>query len=95
MKLKLVLVNIIFLLLILSTFISAVNATEFRIGVNTGQELVWKCNLCNTMEMDNIFGNEWNDSGIFNNLSKGKRMKWSINSVELNETFITFYYLQS
>ena len=65
------------------------HAREFHIGVTRGQELVGKCNVCNQVEMDNIFGDNWNDSGLFNNLSMGKRMKWNISSIMSNEINIT------
>jgi len=71
---------------------SNVNALEYQAGVKNGQELVWKCNVCNKIEMDNIFGPDWDHSGIFNNLSKGKRMKWNISAVEFNQTFLTIYF---
>lgn len=77
-----------FLFLFLSSFASNVNASEYQTGVKSGQELVWKCNACNKIEMANIFGPEWDDSGIFKNLSKGTRMKWNISAVEFNETHI-------
>jgi len=72
----------------MSSIASTVNAINYGIGVYKDQELIWKCNICNTQEMDNIFGSQWDDSGIFRNLSIGKRMKWKISKVELNETYI-------
>jgi hypothetical protein len=63
-----------------------VNAYSFNVGVYEDQEIIWKCNVCNQNEMDLIFGSEWNDSGIFNNLSLGKRMKWKINNFEINQS---------
>ena len=70
----------------------SVNAIGFQTGVSYGQELVWKCNVCNNNEMDNIFGPTWDDSGIFSNLNKGKRMKWNISAVEINQTFLTIHF---
>lgn len=88
MKKKVVVLNFSFLFLLLMTVMSNVYANEYSIGVKSEQELIWKCNVCNQNEMDNIFGNEWDDSGIFRNLSKGKKMKWEIVNVEVNETTV-------
>ncbi len=89
---KVVVLNISFLFLLLMTVMSNVHANEYSIGVKSEQELIWKCNVCNQNEMDNIFGNDWDDSGIFRNLSKGKKMKWEIVNVEVNETTITLNF---
>jgi hypothetical protein len=75
------------LFLFISSAVSFVNALNFNLGVHEDQELIWRCNVCNQNEMDLIFGSGWNDSGIFNNLSVGTRMKWKINNVEINESF--------
>lgn len=80
--------SLIFFFLFLSSFFTYVNAIEYGIGVHEEQELIWNCNVCNTLEMNAIFGVNWDDSGVFKNLSRGKRMKWEINSVEMNETFL-------
>ncbi|MFX0140906.1 MAG: hypothetical protein ACFFDN_45125 [Candidatus Hodarchaeota archaeon] len=69
----------------MGSIISSVNALNYGIGVNKDQELIWKCNVCNIIEMANIFGSKWDDSWIFRNLSMGKRMKWKINNIEVNE----------
>jgi hypothetical protein len=71
---------------LLSNIPSIVNALDYGVGVHEGQELIWKCNVCNQVEMNNIFGSEWRDSGVFKNLSVGKRMKWKINNVEVNHS---------
>ncbi len=92
MRRKLFLLNFGFLLLLLINLISNANAIEYQTGVKSGQELVWKCNICNKNEMDSIFGPNWDDSGIFNNLSKGKRMKWNISDVQFNQTFLTIQF---
>lgn len=79
--------NFILLFLFISNAISIVNAFSFNVGVNVDQEIIWKCNVCNQNEMDSIFGSGWDDSGIFDNLSVGKRMKWKINNFEINQSF--------
>ncbi|MFX1365690.1 MAG: hypothetical protein ACFE9Y_12300 [Promethearchaeota archaeon] len=61
-------------------------------GVQNGQELTWKCNVCNEMEMTSIFGEEWDDIGFFKNLSKGKSMKWRINNIEIYESVINLNF---
>ncbi len=78
---------IILFFLLINNIISSVNAIDYGIGVYQDQEITWKCSVCNQMEMELIFGSDWNDSGVFNNLSIGKRMKWKINNVELNPSF--------
>ena len=88
MKRKVILLNFTLVFLLVSSIISNVDATDFSMGVQNDQELIWKCNVCNQIEMDNIFGNNWDDSGIFENLSKGKRMKWRIGNIEVDEAFI-------
>jgi hypothetical protein len=57
------------------------------VGVHEDQEIIWKCNVCNQNKMEAIFGSEWNDSGIFDNLSVGKRMKWKINNFQINQSY--------
>ena len=76
--------GIIFLVLLIFNTIVSTNAFEYGAGVKKNQEIIWKCNVCNELEMDAIFSNSWNGVGIFTNLSKGKRMKWEINEVEIN-----------
>ena len=72
----------------MTTNISRVNAAKFGTGIGIDDKLVWKCNVCKRSEMDAIFGMEWDDPGIFENISKGKKMKWEINKSEVNETHI-------
>jgi hypothetical protein len=72
--------------------ISTVNANKFNTGVETDDKLVWKCNICKRSEMDSIFGTDWDDSGIFENLSKGTKMKWEIIKSMVNETHIKIEY---
>ncbi|MFX1391103.1 MAG: hypothetical protein ACFE9Z_13645 [Promethearchaeota archaeon] len=88
MKFKLLLFNIILVFLLTTSFISTVNAVSYRSGVSVDQELIWNCNKCNKEEFDHIFGSDWDDNGIFDNLSKGKRMKWKIDNTMKNETNI-------
>jgi len=72
--------------------ISNAFAVKYGIGVNQNDGLVWNCKVCNIAEMDNIFGSEWDSSGIFTNLSKGANMKWKINSIIINSTIVSIEY---
>jgi hypothetical protein len=73
--------------LLFSGIVSNANAINYKIGVNENDELIWKCKVCNAAEMNNIFGSGWNNnSGNFQDLSKGTSMKWEINTVDVNET---------
>ncbi len=65
-----------------------VSAIKYKTGVKENDELKWKCRVCNDAELNFIFGVGWDNSGIFQNLSKGKMMKWEITSVQLNNTVI-------
>ncbi len=78
-----------FLFFIVLSFNSVIieNVYGYNVGLAQNQELIWKCNVSNNFEMNALFGSTWDDSGIFGNLSKGKRMKWEINVVDVNETF--------
>ena len=38
--------------------------------------------------MSILFGNNWDNSGLFEDLNKGKKMKWEIKNTEVNDTNI-------
>lgn len=86
MKEKRSIINFIIFIIIACNTVSIVNAINYRVGVHEEQEIIWKCNVCNQMEMELIFGSNWNDSGVFYNLSASKRMKWQINNVVVNQS---------
>ena len=65
-----------------------VGAIKYKTGVEENDELIWKCRVCDDAEMNFIFGVGWDNSGIFQNLSVGKTMKWEIDSVQFNDTVI-------
>ncbi len=65
---------------------------NYGIGVHQNDELVWECKVSINSEIDLIFGNGWDSSGIFTNLSRGTRMKWRINSAEINDTISSIEY---
>lgn len=84
--------NFFLLFILFNLILSNASATNYVSGIYENQELIWKCNICNQIEMESIFGNTWNDSGMFNNLSQGKSMKWKINYVNVNETKININF---
>ena len=87
MKHRLNLFGFVIFFFVMSGLVLNVNAINYKPGINENDELIWKCKVCNDAEMSLIFGSGWNNnSGIFQNLSKGTRMKWEINTVEVNET---------
>ena len=92
MKRKEFLICFLLLFILTSGNISNVSAVNYGIGVTQNEGLVWKCKVCDNTEMDNIFGPEWDNSGIFTSLSKGASMKWKINSTEINSTMISIEY---
>ncbi len=67
-------------------FSSIVFANEYQNGINTNDELIWNCHLCDENKMDALFGEFWNEAGIFKDLKANSRMKWSVNMVEENST---------
>jgi len=70
-------------------FTSNAFALNYNVGLKTDEELIWNCHVCDTNKMNNIFGENWSSSGLFENLSQGKRMKWQINTIEENLTSIS------
>jgi hypothetical protein len=62
-----------------------VNAVDFNVGISNNDVLIWECRVCNEAEMIAMFGSGWDDSGMFQNLSKGTRMKWDVNAIQINE----------
>ncbi|MFX1296243.1 MAG: hypothetical protein ACFFD2_15510 [Promethearchaeota archaeon] len=79
---------ILIIFLSMNSIISIVNADKFSTGLRRDDHLVWICNVCKRSEMDNIFGTDWDDSGIFENISKGYKMRWEIIDSEVNGTHI-------
>jgi len=65
---------------------TSVASVSYQIGVSPNNQLIWNCNVCNKVELNNIFGSEWDKSGVLTNLSVGSRMKWNITSTLSNET---------
>ena len=87
-----ILLGCLLVFIFISGIISNVYALNYGIGVNQNDELVWKCKVSNNYEIDLIFGSEWDSSGIFTNLSRGTKMKWKINTAEINDTVSSIEY---
>ncbi|MBY8984421.1 MAG: hypothetical protein KGD65_05095 [Candidatus Lokiarchaeota archaeon] len=92
MKRKEFLIGLLLVFILTSGNLSIVSAVNYGIGITQNESLVWKCKVCYKTEMDNIFGPEWDISGIFTSLSVGASMKWKINSTEINTTIISIEY---
>ena len=88
LKRKIFLISILTLLISNSLILTDVVGLEYRVGVNKNDELIWKCKVSNNLELNNLFGIGWDNTGIFNNISKGMKMRWKINNIELSETYI-------
>ena len=81
--------SIMLLFLFTLSFSSNVIANEYQNGIKTNDELIWNCYLCDDNKMDALFGEFWNEAGIFKDLSSNSRMKWSVNMVEENSTSLS------
>ncbi len=82
-------ISIVLLFLLMSGFSSNVHAVGYQNGIKTNDEFIWNCHFCDDNKMDELFGEFWNDAGIFENLSANRRMKWSVNMVEENSTTLS------
>ncbi len=92
MKRKVILLNFTLILLLLYIGILHISVAAYSIGIQNDQELIWKCKVCNERQITSIFGEGWDDSGIFENMSQGKSMKWRINNIESDEVFISLNF---
>ena len=86
MKRKLIVAYISFLFLTINGMLMNVYAINYEVGISENEQLIWQCKVSNKNELEYIFGIDWDDSGIFTNLSKGTKMKWKITSTEINES---------
>ena len=77
------------LFLFISGFASNVSANGYQNGIKISDELIWNCHLCDNNKMDSLFGEFWDEAGIFENLTANRRMKWSVNMVEENSTTLS------
>jgi len=88
-KKKSIYISVMLLFLFILGFSSNVTANEYQNGIKINDELIWICHLSDNNKMDELFGEFWNDAGMFENLSTNKRMKWSVNMVEENSTTLS------
>ena len=75
-------ITIFIIAISLISFTSNVIASKFyyyEFGFEINDELIWNCHVCDNNKMNNLFGENWSKTGLFENLSQGKRMKWRIN----------------
>ena len=82
-------ISTMLLLLFILEFSSSAFAVEYQNGIITNDELIWRCHICDDAKMDTLFGEHWNEAGIFENLSTNKRMKWRTIIVEENSTTLS------
>ncbi|MFX1488750.1 MAG: hypothetical protein ACFFBI_06350 [Promethearchaeota archaeon] len=85
MKKKSYFTGLTLLFLMISGLAINVYAGNFKIGMNKDDVLIWECRVCDEPEMIAIFGSGWDDSGMLQNLSKGTKMRWEINAIQINE----------
>ena len=78
MKYKYFLVSYLLSLIIFIGLMPSARASNYKIGANEGDEFIWRCNICNKEELDNILGKEWNEEGLFEKLEEGARMRWIV-----------------
>jgi len=71
--------SITLILIFVVGFTSDVVALNYSFSFTTNEDLVWKCDICDTNKMNTLFGENWSNSGLFENLGQGKRMKWQVN----------------
>lgn len=88
-KKRVIYTSIMLLFLFTLGFLPNVIANEYKNGIKTNDELIWICNVCDDNKMNVLFGEFWDEAGIFENLSANKRMKWSVNMVEENSTTLS------
>ncbi|TFG10395.1 MAG: hypothetical protein EU535_08285 [Promethearchaeota archaeon] len=78
MKYKYVLIVYILILIIFVAVIPSARASNYKIGADEGDEFIWKCNVYNKNEIEDILGKGWNDEGLFEKLELGARMRWRV-----------------
>jgi len=81
--------SITLILIFVMGFTSDVVALNYSFSFITNEELVWKCDICDINKMNTLFGENWSNSGLFENLGQGKRMKWQVNTTKVNSTSLS------
>lgn len=59
-------------------------AIKYEIGVDDGDEFIWRCDVCDKDQMEKIFGNKW-ETSMFEDLEQGTRMRWIIKKTDDDE----------
>ncbi len=78
--------SIVIITISLIGFTSDVIAVNYTFGFRTDDVLIWNCHVCDINKMNDIFEENWTNTGLFENLSQGKKMKWQINTITENLT---------
>jgi len=81
--------SVTLILIFVIGFTSDAVAQNYSFSFITNEDLVWKCEICDINKMNNLFGDNWSNSGLFENLSQGKRMKWQVNTTKVNSTSLS------
>ena len=63
-------------------------ASSYEVGFEVDDEIIWVCNKLDESKMENIFGEDWDNSGIFNDLDQGDRSKWRITVINEDTDFL-------
>ena len=81
---KIFALNLLLILIFFSEITSNAIAIKYEVGVEENDEFIWKSNVCDRKKMEEIFGKDWDDdeSGIFENLEEGSRMRWKIKEIK-------------
>ncbi len=77
------------IIILIIGFASDVVALNYSFGFVTNEDLVWKCDVCDINKMNNLFGENWSNTGFFENLGQGKRMRWQVNATKINSTSLS------
>ena len=77
------------ILILVIGFTSDVVALNYSFSFITNEDLVWKCDICDINKMNNLFGENWSNTGLFENLGQGKRMRWQVNTTKVNSTSLS------
>ena len=76
---------VVFILSLMLCNITIKPVLSYDFGHQSSNELIWRCNTCNTEKLSAIFGMNWSSSGLFEHIGQGKKMKWEIISLEKEE----------
>jgi len=89
LKSRTIFISFLFIIFLTIDLASSGIAIKYGAGIEKDEEIIWNCKVSNTVEMERIFGVNWDNSGgPFENLRRGKNLKWKIKNVDVNETII-------